>query len=50
MAKLRKITYGLPSGNDARTVRFGIEIDGIDRPILAEDFTDLRFRPSLAAA
>ena len=25
MTKLRKITYGVPSGNDALTVRFGIE-------------------------
>lgn len=35
MAKLRKLDYGLPSGNDALTVRFGIEqgvfeAEGID--------------------
>lgn len=50
MAKLRKIAYGSPSGNDALTARSGIEIGGIDRPMLVEDFTDLRFQPSLAAA
>lgn len=36
MASVRKIEYGLPSGNDALTVRFGIgkrifEAKGLDR-------------------
>jgi ABC-type nitrate/sulfonate/bicarbonate transport system substrate-binding protein len=50
MARLRKVDYGLPSGNDALTVRLGI-----DKGIFAAEGIDLRARivfggPELAAA
>ena len=50
MAGLRKIEYGLPSGNDALTVRLGIE-----KGIFEDEGLDLSARivfggPELAAA
>lgn len=50
MRTLRKITYGVPSGNDALTVRFGI-----DEGVFADEGLDLAMQvvyggPELAAA
>lgn len=52
MAKLGKIACGLPSGNDALTVRLGIE-NGIfetEGQCLTEIAARLRFQPLLATA